>query len=209
MTFFYIQKGVFGLDASGSQQEPGSGTSKKLSDSMKITATKYKQMLAEQQSGRRSSASGHNAKGKPEVKVEDLLMEEYEPYREFFRKGYAGFSMNTSHLFFWNGTSVWNYDIGSKFAAGSMEKLALKVSKLDPLSKIKRVRTGSTEDQVVIVLKQSRQDMCSIVWDVHNNTEIECFDHGLDSGVFWGSKGDSYVITNDKIYVSEMGLCLK
>lgn len=51
--------------------------------------------------------------------------------------------------------------------------------------------------------------MCSIIWDIKNNTEIECFDHGLDSGVFWGSGGEPFVICDDKIYMAEMGLCLK
>ena len=51
--------------------------------------------------------------------------------------------------------------------------------------------------------------MASIIWDMKNNTEIECFDHGLDSGVFWGSLGEPYVIFGDRIYMAEMGLCLK
>ena len=78
-------------------------------------------------------------------------MEEYDPHREHFVKGYTAFSMSSSHIFFWNGQSVWMYDILN--FQGRMTKLALRVSRFDTLSKIKNVYTGSKPDQVVIVLK--------------------------------------------------------
>ena len=99
------------------------------------------------------------------------------------------------------------YDLLS--CKGVVTKIALKVSKYDNQSKIKQVYTGSVPELVVIVLKQSRQDMCSIIWNIEQNTEVECFDHSQDSAVFWGFVGDSYILCKDKIYNSEMGLCFK
>lgn len=115
--------------------------------------------------------------------------------------------MNTGNIFFWNDSKVWKYDL--KNFGKTMEKLSINVSAQEPQTRIRKVRTGSTEDKIVILIRQSKLSDCSITWNVPIDHEIESFDHDLNPDVFWDAKGDAYITEEDRVYVTQMGLSLK
>ena len=84
-----------------------------------------------------------------------------------FKKGMDGFSMNLSKVFFWNETSIWYMNLSDpKY---EMTKLGLFVSDKETKTHIKRVRTGSKEDKVTIIVRQSKTSDYVMLWDIEKN----------------------------------------
>ena len=70
-----------------------------------------------------------------------------EPMRGF-HAGMQGFSINPAYVFFWNPSRIWYWKIGEpdeRFA-----RLGLTVSEADARTSVKKVRTGSSSDEVAI-----------------------------------------------------------
>ena len=67
----------------------------------------------------------------------------------------------------------------------SMNVLALRVDRSEKLTKIKKVRTGSTTNKIAIIVRYSGTSDCFVTWDVDDNTEIECFDQEINPKIFW------------------------
>lgn len=59
--------------------------------------------------------------------------------------------MNISHVFFWNDFNIWYFDINTD--EHEMHKLELFVDPQDKNTKVKTVRTGSTDDKVAIIVR--------------------------------------------------------
>jgi hypothetical protein len=70
------------------------------------------------------------------------------------------------------------------------------------------VRTGSNSNEIAIVVRQSENSDCVITWDIDKNVEIESFDLGLESKIFWDSDGKAYITEDKKVYVTEQGIAL-
>lgn len=106
--------------------------------------------------------------------------------------------MNTSDIYFWNDDKIWRYHMD----CNEMHYLGLNVDRDDKITKIKKVRTGSCEDKVAVVIRQSKTSDFVMLWDIKNDNEIESFDHGLNPNVFWDFNGDAYQTEEDRVYIS-------
>ena len=119
-------------------------------------------------------------------------------FGEYFSDGIDGISMNTSDIYFWNDDKIWRYHMD----CNEMHYLGLNVDRDDKITKIKKVRTGSCEDKVAVVIRQSKTSDFVMLWDIKNDNEIESFDHGLNPNVFWDFIGDAYQTEEDRVYIS-------
>ena len=70
------------------------------------------------------------------------------------------------------------------------------------------MRTGSSKSQIAILVRQSANSDCVITWDVIKNIELESFDLGLESKIFWDSAGKPYITEDEKVYLTEQGVPL-
>ena len=82
-------------------------------------------------------------------------------YPEFIN-GMNGFSINCSHIFFWNSNLIWYKGL----LDDKMKTLGLQISSENKLTKIRVVRTGSIEDKIAIRVKQSKTSDFLSIWDI-------------------------------------------
>ena len=87
-------------------------------------------------------------------------------------KAIIGVSMNTKYIFFWNLGTAWKMNLINK----EISKLKIYISERETRTFIKKVRTGSDEKFVTIIVEQSPTEDCIIIWDVENDVEKESFD---------------------------------
>ena len=66
-------------------------------------------------------------------------------------KGIIGLSMNTKYLFFWNLGNAWKMNLKSK----EITRLKLYISEKETMTFIKKLRTGSDETFITIIVEQS------------------------------------------------------
>ena len=71
------------------------------------------------------------------------------------------------------------------------------------------MRTGSTDDKVAVVIRQSKTSDFVMLWEINKDNEIESFDHGLNPNVFWGFEGDAYQTEEDRVYITSQGVVMK
>jgi hypothetical protein len=122
---------------------------------------------------------------------------------ELFDSGVNGFSINLNSIFFWNGFKVWYIDTKLIEEGHSFKELGLLVSPNETQTQIKKVRTGSSSNEIAILVRQSANSDCVITWDVTKNIEMESFDLGLESKIFWDSNGKAYITEDEKVYITE------
>lgn len=127
-------------------------------------------------------------------------------HREYFKEGIDGISINTSDIYFWNDDKIWRYHIDTP---NVFHSLSLVVDGDDKITKIKKVRTGSTKNLVAVVIRQSKTSDFVMTWDVEKDNELESFDHGLNPNVFWGFEGDAYSTEEDRVYITSQGVVMK
>ena len=90
-----------------------------------------------------------------------------------------------------------------------MTKLGLFVDPNEKQTEIKQVRTGSYDDKVAIIVRQSKTSDCFVTWDVINDNQIACFDHALNPKIFWDQDGNVYATEKDCVYISSQFVRLK
>ena len=62
-----------------------------------------------------------------------------------------GMAMNMENVFFWNNFNIWYFDITD--SKHEMKKIGLYVDPLDLLTKIKTVRTSTTDHEIAILVR--------------------------------------------------------
>ena len=193
----YIQKRECGMTPEGEQRVEG--LSVVLHSMLRISATQS-----------RRSRSGSMAEAEPPKEEEDTHPGEdlfwthsYKP----FRKGTAGFAMNRSRVYFWNDFRIWSYNLLAK--PEGVKYMGPEVDRDNKQTSIKYVRTGSVEDKVGIIIKQSATMTFSCLWDTNLDCEMEAFDHGLHPKLFWDQEGSAYATEKDLVYFTDMGLRMK
>jgi len=116
-------------------------------------------------------------------------------------------AINASYAFFWNKFNIWYFE--TKTDTHDFKRLDLFVDRDDKNTFIKTVRTGSNEDKIVVLVRQSNKSDSSIIWSVDSNGELEQFDNEVNPKVLWDSKGEAYITEADKVYFTEMGVVMK
>jgi hypothetical protein len=79
--------------------------------------------------------------------------------------------------------------------------LSLYVDKKNNQSQIKKVRTGSMDEKIMILIQQTKDSVFTLLWDVVNDIEMESFDHGLNPKTLWDSDGDCYITEDEKVFI--------
>lgn len=75
-----------------------------------------------------------------------------------------GFSCNTANVFFWNEFHIWHLALNSPTT--EFLELGLYVSSNEKQTQIKAVRTGSSNTEIAIMVRQSLTSDCVMTWDV-------------------------------------------
>mmetsp|Transcript_8198 Transcript_8198/g.12567 ORF Transcript_8198/g.12567 Transcript_8198/m.12567 type:complete len:339 (+) Transcript_8198:3974-4990(+) len=123
----------------------------------------------------------------------------------------GNFTMNAKYVVFWNNFGLFYFDLDQ-----TQGHVQMKISTLDitvnPEEKqtfIRRVRAGSDPDRITIVIRQSVNSDCVLVWDMLKDVEQTSFDLGNKSKVFFDAKGDTYITEGNEMIVCEQGVRLK
>jgi hypothetical protein len=59
------------------------------------------------------------------------------------------------------------------------------------------VKTGSKDDKIAIIVRQSKNSDCFVAWDVDKDNEIASFDMSIDPKIFWDKDGNCYATDKD------------
>jgi len=105
-----------------------------------------------------------------------------------FKHGMKNFALNTRHIYFWNDFNIWCYALDTPVV--EFQTLGLIVDPNEKQSRIKRVRTGSNDTKIGVLVKQSKTADAVIVWNVEGDNEIESFDTNPYPRMFFDEQGD-------------------
>ena len=64
-------------------------------------------------------------------------------------------------------------------------------------------------DQIVIVVNQSPDIDCVLIWDQVNNCQIEAYELSEDYEITWDSNGNPYILINGKVFFSNEKCSIK
>jgi len=97
--------------------------------------------------------------------------------------------MNNCYIFFWNVGSCWKLNLKTK----EVTKIKIYISEKEVRTFIKKIRTGSDDSIVCILVEQSPTEDCIIVWDVEKDVEKESFDCDNNAMFFQDKIGNPYI----------------
>ena len=90
------------------------------------------------------------------------------------------------------------------------KKLGLQIEKQSKKNtQIKKVTAGSSNNRITIKVLKSNGDYMAIIWNVENDLEIESFDTSETMRTFYSSAGNTFIINDQSVIVSEQGVKLK
>ena len=79
----------------------------------------------------------------------------------------------------------------------SVKKLTFLVDPEEKQTYVRNVTAGSNSNQITIDVRQSKSQLCILLWDMKEDKEIQSFDQPNNCTVFYDAYGDPYV-TNRK-----------
>jgi hypothetical protein len=139
--------------------------------------------------------------------IDEKEMEDYDGQALVFMKDYSkfrqkqvvgNFTINNQFVIFWNEFNVFYTELSHAKGNSrvSMQTLKLTVDPEEKRNFITNVVSCSDPFKLCISIRQTGLSECVLVYDLKRGVEIESFDMGNESKVFFDSKGNAYLTEN-------------
>ena len=116
------------------------------------------------------------------------------------------FIFNRKYFFIWNNSEIEYYKLGDMFIEENKKKLSFSISEEAVGTKIIDIRCGSNPTNIVIIVQynptedEEKAIDTVIWWNMEIDAEEESNEIRDSYLVLWGSAGNPYIVTENKIY---------